>query len=61
MLPPEDKFYMEIGLTITRWADLEEALFELCKLALGAPEAQAAVVFYRTPSLEGRIRLTSRP
>jgi len=55
----QSKFYSLIGYSITRWAHAEAAVYHLCRLCLGSSERLAAIVFYRTPSLDGRLQLVS--
>lgn len=52
-----DQFHMWIGYCISAWARVEERLFEICWKALGSPKEQAAIVYYKTPSLDARITL----
>lgn len=51
------KFHMAVGYCITAWADLEEQLFKICAKSLGSSDVAAAVVYYRTPTLDGRLKL----
>jgi hypothetical protein len=51
------EFYMLIGQCIKHWAGIEDRLFDLCTLALNAEPKQAAIVYYRTPSLDARLTL----
>lgn len=53
-----DEFYKWIGLCIKEWASIEDKLFELCMFALKAPEKQTAIVYYRTPTIDSRLKLT---
>jgi hypothetical protein len=52
-----NEFYMWIGHCISAWAKVEEQLFKICWQSLRAPKTQAAIVYYRTPSLDARISL----
>jgi hypothetical protein len=56
-LPPKHEFYMYVGLCITAWAKVEDELFDICVDALGCTQERASIVYYRTPSLSGRIEL----
>jgi hypothetical protein len=53
-----DEFLMWVGFCITAWARTEERLFEICKLCLQAREDRVAVVYYRTPTVDARLKLT---
>ena len=60
MSNPADKvneFLMWIGHCITAWAKFEEHLFSVCRACLGARLDRAAIVYYRTPALDSRIKL----
>ena len=50
-------FHTYIGFCITAWAKVEEELFDVCQKCLGTPRTQAAIVYYRTPTLNGRLEL----
>src|SRR5271168_4030122 len=54
-----DEFMLMVGNCITEWANVQEALFRICWRCLRSPQQQAAIVFYQTPSLEGRMRLVN--
>jgi len=54
-----DWFFMWIGLCLTRWGFVHEALYELCFVALGTTARNASILFYRTPNFESRLSLTS--
>jgi hypothetical protein len=56
--PERDMFYKWIGHCITAWADLEERLFEILWQCLSCPQARAAIVYYKTPSIDARLTLT---
>ena len=51
------EFYEWIGRCITEWAHVDESLFRLCFLASKTKEKQAAIIFYRTPNLDTRLKL----
>jgi hypothetical protein len=55
----DDAFYQLIGKCIKEWAYIENELFHLCEFSLGSGEKQAAVVFYRTPTIGSRLTLVS--
>jgi hypothetical protein len=54
----EIEFLMYVGYCITTWADVEEKLFDILWKCLKCPPEQAAIVYYRTPNLDGRLSLT---
>jgi hypothetical protein len=54
-----DEFYRLIGKCIKEWAHVENELFEICVLALKAPRRQAAIIYYRSPSIDTRLRLAN--
>jgi hypothetical protein len=53
------KFYNALGRAITNWASIEELLYETVYEILGCTRRRAAVVYYRTPTLDSRVTLTS--
>jgi hypothetical protein len=62
--PPEktmqelgNEFLLTIGNCITEWAAIEEQLFEICLMCLACPRDRAAIVYYRTPSIDARLHL----
>jgi len=55
---PGEEFLYWVGSCITAWAKVEEHLFQICAKALGAADERAAIVYYRTPSLDARLNLT---
>lgn len=54
---PEDEFHMWIGKCITAWAKVEEHLFDICVKSLGTTQQKAAIVYFRTPTLDTRLKL----
>ncbi len=46
-----------MGYCIAEWSNVEEELFRICWQCLGSGVRQAAVVYYKTPSLEARLLL----
>ena len=58
-LEHQDQFYAALGRAITDWANLEAELFEITASILGCARERAAVVFYRTPTIDSRLTLTS--
>lgn len=55
----ERKFYAALGRAVTGWADLEAVLFEITHSVLGCTKEQAAIIFYRTPTMDSRLTLTN--
>jgi hypothetical protein len=55
----ENKLYTAIGRAITGWAALEEVLFAITHSVLDCTEERASIVFYRTPTIDSRLTLTS--
>jgi hypothetical protein len=51
-------FYYHIGLCITRWSLVEDKLFQICKHALKSDDKRAAIVYFRTPGMGTRLKLT---
>ena len=46
------EFFELVGRCIKAWARTESALFEICAFALKAPREQAAVIYFRSPSMD---------
>lgn len=53
----EREFYRHIGIAITEWAFLEDELFHICASILKAAQHHTAIIYYRTPTLDGRLSL----
>ena len=53
-------FFMRIGYAITRWASIDEALFDFCHFALATSERKVAIVFYRSPNISDHAVLTDQ-
>jgi hypothetical protein len=53
-----DEFFKWVGICIKEWAKIERELFDLCSIVLNADIKHVAIIYYRTPSIEGRISLT---
>jgi hypothetical protein len=51
--------HLMIGRCISEWASLEETLFDIFCTVLGADSALSAIVFYKTPTLDSRVTLTT--
>jgi hypothetical protein len=58
-MTPNQSFHMYVGFCITAWALIEEQLFKICTFSLATSAGQAAIVYYRTPSLDARLSLVS--
>lgn len=58
MTKEAQKFYAALGQCISIWSHIEDRVFLICNLAIGSDESIAAIVFFRTNSLSGRITLT---
>jgi hypothetical protein len=56
-LMPSEEFYLWVGRCITAWAKVEEHLFDICQKSLNTSTEKAAIVYYRTPTLDTRINL----
>jgi hypothetical protein len=52
-----DEFLLMLGNCITQWASVEEELFEICLACLGCARGRAAIVYYKTPSIDARLNL----
>jgi hypothetical protein len=52
-----DEFHAMIGNCITEWSHVEEALFNICWRCLECSKARAAIVYYRTPTIDSRMSL----
>jgi hypothetical protein len=55
----QSEFYALVGLCIKEWAKVEDQLFHLCTFALKAAPQQAAIVYFRTPAIDSRLKLTN--
>lgn len=53
----QDEFYLLIGYCIAGWAHVDEALFQVFAQCV-SPYEQAAIIYYRTPGLDVRLKLT---
>jgi hypothetical protein len=58
LLEAADEFHMWIGMCISLWATIEARIFRICWKSLGCSEERAAIVYFRTPSLDTRMALT---
>src|SRR3982074_2549505 len=43
-----EEFSLQVGACITRWADIEEELFEICVACLGCGPERAAIGYFRS-------------
>jgi hypothetical protein len=55
---PEGEFYQWVGRCIKEWAKIEDMLFEICRRILRTELKRAAIVYYRTPTIDARLSLT---
>jgi hypothetical protein len=46
-----------IGNCITQWAHVQDEIFEICLQCLGCSRENAAIVYYRTPTMDARMNL----
>jgi hypothetical protein len=53
-----EDFYKWVGVCIKEWTNIEKALFYFCSFVLKSETKHVAIIYYRTPSLEGRLSLT---
>jgi hypothetical protein len=53
----QKEFFWLLGIAMTVWAQLDEQLFRTCAQILKAAEHHAAIVYYRTPTLDARLTL----
>jgi hypothetical protein len=56
--PERDAHLLEIGRAITEWAAIQDQLYSIVLTVLRCAPRHAAIVFFRTPSIESRITLT---
>jgi hypothetical protein len=54
-----DEFNKIIGQCITQWALVEEELFQICWRILQSALEHAAIIYYRTPTLDARLSLAT--
>ena len=52
------EFFELIGIIITTWSGIESKLFRISHAVLRTNRNLASIVFFRTPTLSGRIQLT---
>jgi hypothetical protein len=52
-----DDFHLYIGHCIAAWADVDDQLFRVFRDCVG-PYEQCAIIYYRTPGLDVRFKLT---
>jgi hypothetical protein len=51
------QFMAMVGYCITDWALVEEELFGILHDVLGVSDERAAIIYLRTPTIEGRLSL----
>jgi hypothetical protein len=54
-----EDFFKWVGVCIKEWANIEKGLFDICSFVLAADPKHVSIIYYRTPSLEGRLSLTN--
>jgi hypothetical protein len=52
-----DNFFQWVGIAITQWAHIEDQLFMICHKCLRTRLDLASIVYYRTPTLDARLKL----
>jgi hypothetical protein len=52
-----EEFYMWMGYCIGGWATVETMVFRICWKTLGCKEEKAAIVYFKSPTLESRVTL----
>jgi hypothetical protein len=52
------EFHYHLGSAVTEWARIEGELFEICTSILKAEKRHVAIVYYRTPTIDARLKLT---
>jgi hypothetical protein len=50
---------MFLGMCITEWSNVEIHLFDICKAILKTTQEHTAIIYYRTPTLDSRLELTT--
>lgn len=55
--PPDDPIYAALGRAVSRWAGVEESLFDLFRELMGADESVSAIVFFSFRTLDNRLSL----
>lgn len=53
----EEIFFAALGRCIAAWAHAEDHLFETCVSVLDTERQRAAIVYYRTPTVDARLSL----
>jgi hypothetical protein len=53
------QFHVVVGQCITQWALVEEELFQICWIVMQCSLEHASIVYYRTPTLDARLKLVS--
>jgi hypothetical protein len=54
-----DEFYKWVGICIKVWATVEDRMFDLCKLILKADPKHVSIIYYRTPTIDAKLTLTT--
>jgi hypothetical protein len=54
LLEKGNEFHSLMGNCISTWATIEQYLFKICRESLGSITIRAAIVYYRTPTIDAR-------
>lgn len=54
---PEREFFELVGRCVKEWATIEVHLYDVCRLIFKADPKHVAIVYYRTPTISGRLAL----
>ena len=54
-----EEFMMFLCMCITEWSNVETNLFDICKAILKTTQEHTAIIYYRTPTLDSRLELTT--
>jgi hypothetical protein len=52
-----NEFHMMIGYCVAEWAGIDDELFRIFQHCTGVKEKQAAILYYRTPGLDSRLKM----
>ncbi|MEK7994703.1 MAG: hypothetical protein AAB403_12940 [Planctomycetota bacterium] len=54
-----EEFMLMVGSCVTEWAAIDSELFHICWECIGCSKERAAIVYFRTPTIEARRTLTN--
>ncbi len=54
-----EEFMLMVGSCVTEWATIDSELFHICWECLDCSKEQAAIVYFRTPTIEARRTLAN--